>query len=139
MDFFCFQGVGPHHLVVEPRDGWTITEIRQAVITAVCETPITENIHLLFPIDCICSADIVGYDCCLSYPDTMGEVFACWGLSVRVDGIFYYDCPQNILLSIEEAKPITHIVHRGHCNVVIPEYVDFDPNDRYISFQYSKI
>lgn len=135
---FCYQGVGPEHLKVELRDGFTITEIRQEVVNAVCATPITERLHFLVPIRCQCEGGIVGYQRFFSYPKMMGEAFACFaGYEQGKEGIFFYEHPDSILLAVEDAVPITHMVHMRECSLrEIPEYVDFTSGERYISFEY---
>lgn len=135
---FCYQGVGPAHLKVEARDGLCEAEIRQAVVGAIYATPIAERMRLLFPVNCMCCDDVVGYEQYLAHPATMGEVFACWGLHVQVDGVFYYDYPDSILLDVEPATPISHIVHRSECRVELPEFFEFVPGERHVSFHYRR-
>lgn len=135
---FCFQGVGPTHLKVEARDGFCGAEIRQAVVDAICATPIDERMHLLFPVNCTCCDDVIGYEHCLAHPATMGEVFPYWGMKVQVGSVTYYHDPDSIRLVVEPAAPISHIVHRRGCRVVLPPFVEFVPGERYVSFHYQR-
>lgn len=124
-DMFMYVGAGPEHFEFPSQEGFTNTQIRQAIVDAIYNIPLDENVTLAYHIICECCnytdshcVEFIGYNIWGSNLKTVGDVLLRSGdRSETSDGVIYAAVPDSVLVEFREVKfsPAYQFPHARTC------------------------